>query len=425
MPRFSKPAIFAIVLIAAAAVVAAVAVVAGNLSFAPPSLTRTVQSFLTRTGARAASVGSVSIVPLRRMSIDSLCATLPDPAGGTVTVRVGRIDIGYSPVRLFRKGRRLRAAAEAVLERKGMTALTKLEKLLYALSAAGLEDVIDAVDARGIDLHSEAGAVGPLRVCGGSLWYVSAERAGKTAVDTLRVGRRHTLHDVHSVFRLVNDMLDIDSLTGRYAGGHLRGHGVVRLRRRMLDTVTCELSALDAGVWHETVVAGKGILTGDVDVRARFGRSRLVLDSLDGAITVASSGLTAADTPLQKTLATLFGTDAMRRFSFERVGAEMRLAGGRLDVLTAEAAGSPLSFATQGWVRFDGSLSQRLTGSIDRATVDDLSPLVRHVLIRAPNGERRFVCQVTGAFARPVVSLEKGMMKRAVERAIEELIIDN
>lgn len=427
MRRLSRPLTVALGLAAAVALMAVVLFVAATLTYTPPSLTGAVQALLVRTGAREVKVGAVSITPVRSMHIDSVTAVLPDPAMGATTVRVARIDMTFSPVELLRRGRRLRTAADAVLWKKGMAALPKLEQLIYALGDAGIGKVVDAVDVVGIDVSCDGGTAGPARAGGGRLSYVFSGDGGfgETTIDTVVVHRQHAITGVQAAFRIDGDAVDIDSLYGRYAGGLLRSRAAVRLRERMLDTLSCDLTALDAGEWHRTVGGEAGSLGGAVDVRVRFGRSRLVADSLTGTIRIASSDLTADGTPLQQTLATLFGTDDMTSFSFERVSANMTLSAGQLDVREAEAVGRPLSFATHGWVRFDGTLRQSLTGSLDRATVEELSPLVRHVLIRAPNGERRFVCEVTGAFARPVISLEKGMMKRAVERAIEELMIDD
>ncbi|MBD3242171.1 MAG: hypothetical protein GF331_16385 [Chitinivibrionales bacterium] len=427
MPKLPKVAVVAVVIAAAGAVIVTGLLIAGNASYTSSSLARAVHSILVRTGAQAVSTGPVSITPLSGLRVDSVTASLVHPRGDTTVVRVGRVTVAYSPLGVLLKGGRLRAAAEAVLQEKGMAPLPKLERLLCALGDAGLLDVVHRVDGADIRLLHDSGAGGTLRAEGGRLSCVTSGGAlrGHGTADSLVVHGRHAVTDVRMSLRLADSTLVVESLDGRYAGGVLDAHIAMRPRERMLDSMECDLVGIDAGVWHRTVTAGDGSLGGAVDVQLRLGRSPLILDSLAGTISLSSSDLTATETPLQKTLASLFGSDDMQRFAFTRVTVDMALAEGRLDVRHAEALGLPLSFATHGWVRYDGTLSQRLTGSLDRSTVEGLSPLVRHVLIRAPEGQRRFVCEVSGAFARPVVSLEKGMMKRAVERAIEELMIDD
>jgi len=93
---------------------------------------------------------------------------------------------------------------------------------------------------------------------------------------------------------------------------------------------------------------------------------------------------------------------------------------GGVQVQRLAGYGPALSFASSGWVGFDGSLRQQAQGKLGAVVVRGLDPVVRHSLLPGPGGSGRFACVVKGTLSQPVVTLDQRMIERAVEGMFEQ-----
>ncbi|MBM4310726.1 MAG: AsmA family protein [Deltaproteobacteria bacterium] len=237
------------------------------------------------------------------------------------------------------------------------------------------------------------------------------------------------INDFDCVYRLADNVLTVDNMTGSSAGGSFSQSGRVDLGRRGLAyKSTLSVQGLQADPVLSAFLPGtKGKLFGSLNLDlAASGTGTLTdtfkknlectsqIDLTDGRIT----GL-----GLAKSLADFLNLNELRELRFSRFGGTVNIARGQAR-LDTELNGDDVRMRPQGVVGLDGSLDIDLNAALSPAIMKKLDKRDRLALVLTDNqGWGRLPITIGGSLDRPRFSLDAaGLKEQAIENLQQRLI---
>jgi hypothetical protein len=384
------------------------------------------ENALKEMGADSVSVGSVSVVLWRGLRVRGIATYKRiNDNGGAYRARIADADIGCNLVsagaafiadpKFFKSDRDVfREAYERPFELLGdmsrsAAALRPVKRI--ALRGAGIAFIGKgtlgaAVSGADVALGRAGG-----RALSGSVSAKEAVIQGLAKVENFNVK-----------LSVDGERLEFADGAGTVFGGKLRMGISVDTRQSKILSGEASVAGLDLEKFCAGTGFSPGSLAGRVDMNARLeGGSPLHLDSVKAEGSASVTNLTAADLALQKApIVTQFSRD-LRLLRFSMVSGGFAAAGGKLHFKEIIGAGDVLKFRSAGWVGFDGRISQDFDGEFSGDFAAGLPKLVRNSLEKTESGGGRFKCNISGAFHKPRIEVDKGVYNRAIGGFFKDL----
>ncbi|WP_305046314.1 AsmA family protein [Geoalkalibacter sp.] len=238
--------------------------------------------------------------------------------------------------------------------------------------------------------------------------------------------------DFDLAYRLINNVLTVDKMTGRVVGGTFNQTARIDLGRKGLDYQSkINLQALQAdpfvtAFWPKAAGTLFGNLNLDLDISGRGTLADSIKQNLTGrgTLNLADGRVTGAG--LAQGLADFLNLEDLRVLRFSHLRGTLTLDQGRMR-LDSEFSGNEVRMKPQGIVGLDGSLDLALNARLAPALMQKLDQRGRVArFLTDPDGWGQLPLKVTGNYDQPRFAMDTAGVRQqveeqAVERAREEL----
>jgi hypothetical protein len=221
--------------------------------------------------------------------------------------------------------------------------------------------------------------------------------------------------------RLNEALFKISDLVIPAYDGKIALDGSVDLEHEKLNATTVTVSNLSCALAYADMVAHPGAVDGRLFGSIVLGPCPLTPGDFVGKGAITLKDVRISDLPLQKSLFVALILPEMSKISFSSITTNIALTSEKIFNTKTIGTGEPLSFTTQGWITIPGSLSQQATCSFSSHFSNKMPPFVRNSLDVAPEGGRSFSVGVRGTFYDPDVKLDRALINRAVNNAMQEV----
>ncbi|BCR05142.1 hypothetical protein DESUT3_22110 [Desulfuromonas versatilis] len=227
-------------------------------------------------------------------------------------------------------------------------------------------------------------------------------------------------------YRLIDNVLTIDKMTGNVAGGTFSETATVDLRKKGLAYKT-NLNV--QGVKAEPVVAvfmpkASGTVFGTLNINGEFSGTGTLPDAIkrslggNGKLVLADGKLTGSN--LVQGFSQFLNLEELRDLQFSQAKGSFTVENGRVK-LSSDFSGKDLRMAPQGSVGLDGSLDVRLDARISPALTDKLDKKGKFTqFLKDQEGWGQVPVLVTGTAARPSFALDTSAIKGQVEQKVKQ-----
>lgn len=237
------------------------------------------------------------------------------------------------------------------------------------------------------------------------------------------------INDLHCVYRLADNVLTVEKMTGSVAGGSFSQSGRVDLGRSGLAyQSTLSVQGLQADPVLSAFLPGtQGTLFGSLNLDLEASGQGTLPDTLKknlectSQIDLTDGRITGLG--LAKSLADFLNLNELRELSFSRFGGTVNIARGQAR-LDTELNGDDVRMRPQGVVGLDGSLDIGLNAALSPAIMKKLDKRERLALVLTDNqGWGRLPITIGGSLDRPRFSLDAaGLREQAIENLQQRLI---
>ncbi|WP_305041433.1 AsmA family protein [Geoalkalibacter sp.] len=333
-------------------------------------------------------------------------------ASQDLSVRAGdnRAQVDLKASNLF--GKPIRVSSQVVSERFDLDALLKTGAAPVAAGSGG---------AGATQQTNEE--LGPFDI------PLNAEGTVKIA-QTLYQGMN--VSDFDLAYRLVNNVLTVEKMTGRVVGGSFNQTARVDLGRKGLDYQSkINLQALQAdpfvtAFWPKAAGTLFGNLNLDLDLSGRGTLADSIKQNLTGrgVLNLVDGRVTGAG--LAQGLADFLNLEDLRVLRFSRLRGTLTLEQGRMR-LDSEFSGNEVRMKPQGVVGLDGSLDLALNASLAPALMQKLDQRGQFTrFLKDQEGWGQLPLKVTGNYDQPRFAMDTAGVRqqvgeKAVEKAREEI----
>lgn len=235
-----------------------------------------------------------------------------------------------------------------------------------------------------------------------------------------------TLDDFDLRLRLADNLLTVEPLTARLAGGTLRVEKRVDLVKRGLAyAVQCrvrqaQVEALVDALYPTARGTAYGALDLDLDLIGSGTLPATLKRNLDGTGTFALTDGKLTGAGLAGGLAAYFGEDELRVLRFKRFAGTLRIRQGQLE-LAASLAGDDLRLVPQGTIGLDGALDLGLDSRFSPKLTQKLAgkgDLGR--LVADSEGWGRVPLRVKGTLSEPKIKLDSAALTNQAAEAVRQ-----
>jgi hypothetical protein len=421
-----------------AGMVLCVIIIAGFIPYSNTALREKVERACVKTFADKCSIKRIAFIPWLGFTIDGL--ELSKRENGTSwQVAVQRVRLSYSFIPLLfryvvikrftlekpRFHMDLRPASVPVSKKE--SGRFSMEDLRRALSGFPFTVAVRAVSVdKGnftVDQHDK-----PL-IAGTDLdvfMKVGFDKTllldGKIAGRQIRLSGLWDINDLRARVNANDFTVNLSDCRGDFYAGKMSASGSADLSQGILNGFRFELSHVNMNKLYQAARIGQGECSGRLDGNLVLESSMLAPDSLKGKGSVALSSLTVRNLPIQNSLVVFIAIPKLRNIYFTRLGTDLVVRQGRIFTPNIKGDGDPLEIQSEGWVAFDGHLSEKFDGVFSRDVAEGLPPIVVRSLDEAENGKKSFKAAVSGTFKNPQLQVDRRIVNRAVGNVVDEVV---
>jgi hypothetical protein len=243
---------------------------------------------------------------------------------------------------------------------------------------------------------------------------------GKIAVRSLRFGGLWDIVRLKAKLAVSDLNVTLSQCRGEFYGGTADASGKTDLSLGTIENFHFELSHVNLKKLYEGSRIGKGECSGELDGKIDMNESPLDPDSLNGIGKVMLSDVEAHDLPLQNSLFVFIAVPKLRDITFSRLGTDLTVKNGRIFTPYIHGEGEPLEVNADGWVGFNGQLSEKCEAVFSPDFSGGLPPVVERSLDKKDDGRRSFKCSVSGTFANPQLQVDKRIVRRVVKNVFHD-----
>lgn len=286
-----------------------------------------------------------------------------------------------------------------------------------AVRNISVEEGAVSVEQKGQGLFAGAGITARMRIG----YAKTLTLAGKASAQRLTLYGLWDVENIHTSLRVSDFDVVLEHCRGDFYGGKCIASGEADLGENVLEGFRAELSHVNLTKLYQASRIRQGQCDGRLDAKVEFGRTMLAPDSLKGRGRVALSKMSVRDLPLQNSLIVFVAVPQIRNVTFSKISTSLEFRDGRVFTPDIRGNGDPLDIRADGWIAFDGTISEKMDGVFSRELVGSLHRVIANSLDDAPDGKKSFTCTVYGKFSNPRIDIDRKIQERAVGNVIDEV----
>lgn len=242
----------------------------------------------------------------------------------------------------------------------------------------------------------------------------------KLSADTFQNTQVKVLQ-MRSKVSIDSSLCTVDRITGKVFNGTMKGALTLDLPKNRI--VSGNIGLKD--IYLEKMYRSRRDETGTMSGRCNFS---MVLDpgvadlgALEGRGTFAMRDVSMNELPALKKFVRLTDLTSLFHLTFKKLQGDFVIKDGKVTSDTITGEGKPISVNASGWFKQEkGKYNYKVKGLFDAEYKDSIPRIVWNALVPEEKGRRSFFCTVYGDEKSLSVSLEKRVMRRAINNAFEE-----
>ncbi|MBN1127866.1 MAG: hypothetical protein JXA71_02695, partial [Chitinispirillaceae bacterium] len=244
---------------------------------------------------------------------------------------------------------------------------------------------------------------------------------GSLSVGSLRIAGTQAARQLSAEFQGDTSAVTVTLGKGVALDGRVKAECSIDITRARLSAFTLSTKNSDIGMISSWTDTTNGYVTGRADIKLSLDSSALLLDSLHGSGTLQVANASLMRFPFQKTIASMFAFPHFRAPRFSRVEGVFAIKPGGVLSSDMRGAGDTIIVTTSGWIKANGTLSEKITCEFTRAGTKALTPFMRKTLDETRGGGRSVRIRIYGKTDHPKVEI---VSKQVLEKAVQNMFDD-
>ena len=393
-----------------------------------PRLTRHVVAIVKQRGLDSCSIGKVTVAVWKGVSFHDVALAGKTPEGDTYSFKASAVTVKCNLFMLAIKSSHLKKLVAAEFGGSKNSDRNGPERTLQSvLRIIGASQYIKGATVSRADVAIVGKRSMPVQGSGIALdinFPPETENRfnGSFVATALVCSKVEGARQLSGDFSYDNGTVIIPRCKAKAFDGRIKLETRFNLEKRTLSALTLSMAGLDLSEWSRFSDSGDGTLAGKADAKFTLDSSVFDPDSLHGKGTVSVSHFEIVKFPFQRSLVTMLMYPGLSHLNFRKFKANLTLKEGKLFEAEATGEGDTLSVKTDGWIRTDGLLNEKLECTLAKAGVATLPEFAQKTLEDAPGGGKVLKCRLYGMIQNPKVSVEsKVILQKAVKNMFEEI----
>lgn len=393
-----------------------------------PRLTQKVVELVKRQGLDSCSIGNLTVAIWKGVSFHNVSFAGKTPAGDCYEVKAPVLTMKCNLFMLAVKYAKIKQIAAT--EFKGLNTGGRKEPVKVVQSILKVVESSRYIKGAAIskaEVKIEKNGAFSMQGTGIELEVIFSQESanrfkGFFGAADLAWAHIEVARQVSGDFSYDDGMISIARCKAKTFDGRMKLEARMNLQKSTLDQFSFSIADLNLSNWSSFSDTTNGRLSGKADVRFELDSTRLLADSLKGKGTVSVSRFEIVRFPFQRSLVTMLMYPGLSHLNFKKFRADLKLKPGKILETDATGEGDTLSVKTDGWIRTDGLLNEKLECTLTKAGVAALPDFAQKTLEDAPGGGRVLKCRLYGMIQNPKVSVEsKVILQKAVTNMFEEV----
>ncbi len=407
-------------------------VVLGNCFFESVWFSQRTERLLRYAALDSCSAEKVSFSLFRGVRIKDLKIDEAIENGKTVSLKIPQLVILFRPIKLYSRWKTYKKGIHRRFETKRhkrsssgkslgiLSDLYGLVKehdrlLLPALKLISANGVEVSVDSVGIPLYSLTGGSCKIRIDKRDSSKIYLKGSVKNAL----IGALF-FEKVHGKALLHGPCVTVQKIKGNLLEGKFLGEGRCYFHTNKIGYCQIEAKQLSLEKAYALQSAQGGAMTGRADFTLHIDSSYAQIDSLRGKGFFTMSDVSLEKLPALVKFVRLTDLSSLFHLRFSEISGAIGFSHDTLSFDSINGEGEPVSVVSSGWYRpVKSRYNFAVKGIFQPHYQDSLPEIVWNALVAEEEGRRSFKCTVYGDQKSLNISLEKQVMRRALNNAFQ------
>jgi hypothetical protein len=235
--------------------------------------------------------------------------------------------------------------------------------------------------------------------------------------------KKHALEASHMQMNIFFDgpLCSIRKMKGKIFNGKISGECNLNLKKNMITGGKIHLKNMLLEKVYTSKKNEDGTLSGRSDFSMTFDPGIAELRSLQGKGTFKMKDVSMDKLPALRKFVRITDLPSLFHLRFRKLEGDFYIKKGTITSKSITGEGKPVSIEASGWLkRNKGQYNYKVKGIFDPEYKDSISSIFWNALVPEEKGRRSFYCTVYGDDKSLSISLEKRVMRRAINNAFKD-----
>lgn len=242
----------------------------------------------------------------------------------------------------------------------------------------------------------------------------------KLSTDTFR-NTRLEIVKMRVKMAIDSSQCTVSRIEGNVFNGKMKGAVTLDLQNNRINSGNIELKNIYLERIYRSGKDEKGSMFGRCDMSMKLDPGVADFNMLQGSGTFKMRNVSMNELPALKKFVRLTGLTSLFHLTFRHLQGDFIIRGDRVTSDRIKGEGKPISVSASGWFRQKkGKYNYKVKGVFDAEYKDSIPKIVWNALVPEEKDQRSFFCTVFGDDKSLNISLEKRVMRRAVNNAFKD-----